>query len=87
MERSSRHFWLSSYKRKFQATCASPNRYFTDNSSWVLLIYSMYKEQRRQTRRQTRFNNKNYNNNNNNNSNNNDNKNGEMSLARLLPLS
>ena len=38
MERSYRNFLPSSSKRKFQATCASPNRYFTENSRWVPLI-------------------------------------------------
>ena len=36
-KRSSRNFQPSSSYRKFQAICASPNRYFTENSLWVPL--------------------------------------------------
>ena len=41
MERSSINFQSSSSNRKFQATFASPNGYFTENSRWMPLIYSL----------------------------------------------
>ena len=37
MERPSRKIYPSSSNRKLQAIFASPNRYFTENSSWVPL--------------------------------------------------
>ena len=39
MERSSRNLQPSLSKRKFQVIFSSPNRYFTENSRWVPLIY------------------------------------------------
>ena len=44
MERPSRNFQPSSSNRKLQAIFASPNRYFTENSRWVLLpkLYDIF---------------------------------------------
>ena len=40
---SPRNFQPSSSTRKFQVVFASPNRYFTENSRWVPLIYQAFK--------------------------------------------
>ena len=40
MEKSSTNFQPSLSYRKFQAIFPSPNRYFTENSRWVPLVYA-----------------------------------------------
>ena len=46
MERSPRNILPYSSNRKFEATFASPNRYFTENSLWVSLLNNSFVSKR-----------------------------------------